>query len=121
MIELFKKLKFPIIVLGILIVLFVIYSRYYKGDGQPKDKIQSSINDNSVPQEEQQFLNLLLKIQNISLDTQIFQDPLFTSLQDDGLAIIDQPKGRRNPFAPLGLGNDGNDLPSGTTTSAKNI
>ncbi len=103
MTDLIKKLKIPIIVAAGCLVLFVGYN-FFKGPASSSGNIVGTAEENAVPQEEQQFLNLLLKIQGITIDTAIFSDPVFKSLQDDGLEIPDQPHGRRNPFAPIGTG-----------------
>lgn len=49
-----------------------------------------------------EILNLLADLRNISLDGTIFSDPVFRSLEDFSREIQPQPKGRQNPFAPLG-------------------
>jgi hypothetical protein len=50
-----------------------------------------------------QFLRLLLSMQNIELDQSIFVDPAFTSLEDFSVNIIPRNnEGRVNPFAPVG-------------------
>lgn len=108
--DILKKIKIPAIVLLVCIGLYFVYTNFIKTDPLiSTDKLQSSVDSNSVPAEEQEFLALLLKIQNISIDTRVFDDPIFASLQDNGLAVIDQPKGRRNPFAPIVPGEGGLD------------
>lgn len=47
------------------------------------------------------LLLTLERLKSTNLDTSVFQDPVFTSLQDFGVAIAPQPVGRRNPFAPF--------------------
>jgi len=51
----------------------------------------------------QDFLSLLLNVQNIKLDGSIFSDPAFTSLRDSSIVLVaDGTEGRPNPFAPIG-------------------
>jgi len=46
-----------------------------------------------------ELLTALAKLQSTKLDTSIWDDPVFASLQDFGVEIPAQPVGRRNPFA----------------------
>lgn len=50
-----------------------------------------------------QFLQLLLNMQNIKLDQSIFQNPTFQGLKDFSVTIVPRGnEGRTNPFAPVG-------------------
>lgn len=49
-----------------------------------------------------ELLTTLAKLKSTTLDTGIFDDPVFASLQDFGIEIAPQPVGRRNPFAEFG-------------------
>ncbi len=65
----------------------------------------------------QDFLNLLLNVQNIKLDDSIFSDPAFLSLHDSSIVLVQDLKaGRPNPFAPLGTENTAQPGAGGTTT-----
>ncbi len=48
------------------------------------------------------FITLLGKIDPITFDTSIFSNPRFLRLQDIRTAIIPEPSGRKDPFAPIG-------------------
>lgn len=50
---------------------------------------------------DQQLVATLLALRSVSLSGTIFQDPAFISLRDFGTAIVAEPLGRPNPFAPL--------------------
>lgn len=107
----------------VVILLFIGYETYFKGSGASTDSlISDSQTVNTTSAADQNFLNVLLQIQNISFNTAVFNDPVFTSLQDDGQAIADQPEGRPNPFAPIGTDSGsviitGSSTPAATTTS----
>ncbi len=45
----------------------------------------------------------LLELRAVSLSSTIFMDPAFRSLVDFGIEIVEEPRGRSNPFAPLPL------------------
>ncbi|MFA5987610.1 MAG: hypothetical protein WC797_03105 [Candidatus Paceibacterota bacterium] len=49
-----------------------------------------------------EFLRLLQSIKGLSLDTSIFNNPVFKGLVDPGVKLTDEPSGRENPFAPIG-------------------
>lgn len=49
------------------------------------------------------FLTLLLSVNNIKLNDAIFSDPAFIGLRDSSITLIpDTTIGRPNPFAPIG-------------------
>lgn len=67
----------------------------------------------------QNFLTLLLNVKNIKIDTNIFSDKSFETLNDSSIVITpDTNPGRPNPFAQFGNDTveniDGNSLPTPT-------
>ena len=46
-------------------------------------------------------LSLLNQVRSLKIDTALFKDPVFLSLQDYSVAIPTENVGRPNPFAPL--------------------
>jgi len=48
-----------------------------------------------------QDLSLLAKIESINLDSSLFKNPVFMSLQDWTVKLGQEPVGRPNPFAPV--------------------
>lgn len=52
--------------------------------------------------EEIAFVNLASQLDPLTFDTSIFSDTRFTSLIDIHTAVVPEPSGRRDPFAPLG-------------------
>lgn len=53
-------------------------------------------------QKGREILTLLADLKKITLDESVFSDPVFRSLKDISVELIPEPKGRPNPFAPLG-------------------
>lgn len=53
-------------------------------------------------QAELEFLNLTAQLEPIGFDTAVLSDPRFQALQDIRTAILPEPSGRPDPFAPLG-------------------
>lgn len=97
-----EKTKNITIVVVLVIAVFIVYSVTFKGDGPADLLISQSVSDvDAESTVVREFLALLNTLNNLSLDTSIFQDPIFNSLRDESVQLIDQPRGRRNPFAPL--------------------
>ncbi len=100
-----KKIIFTLIALG---VLFVLYAIFLKPDPTADtlvaggSRVQTAVTSQEARLLGSQISQALLKIEQITLDRRIFDNPIFTSLEDRSQAIIDEPVGRTNPFAPLG-------------------
>jgi len=120
---LWQKIKTPVLIVVIIALAFFVYVHFFTGNSTDTSNLSSdsqtaSSSETTTP-EEQQFLALLLKIQHITIDQKIFSDPVFLSLQDDGLPILDQPQGRTNPFAPIGSGNSVSTVVGSSTNTAQ--
>ena len=100
--ESFKKYKKILTGVAIVIVLFVVYSMF-KGDPAP-DALLTAETPSGLPPEEEDLVSLLLELQSIDLNSDIFSDAVFVTLQDFSVKLTPQPIGRRNPFAPIGVG-----------------
>lgn len=94
--EIFQKLKVPMIIIGILFGGFIVYNTFIK-EPVSKDLLQKESSNGAVVPE-QDFLPLLLRIQNITLDERLFLDPVFRALVDFGQPIVPEPIGKPNPF-----------------------
>jgi hypothetical protein len=111
----FQKLKGIIIFAVIITIVILVYVFYFKGDAVDEGALTSSgaapdavsqTGEAPDPALGEEFLVLLLNIQNIKLDGAIFEDPAFKSLQDSSIELVqDIPEGRPNPFAPIGSEN----------------
>lgn len=95
----FSKYKTIILVCVLVIVAFFAYSYFFTGTSQP---ILSSSAPSANIAVDQNLITLLSTLNSIKLDPSIFSDPAFQSLQDFSQALVPQPVGRQNPFAPLG-------------------
>jgi hypothetical protein len=112
MLALLQKYKRILIIIGVLIVTFIIYS-HFKGSGGNNQPLTASSNTGIQNPAGQQFFNQLLTLQHITLDDRIFADPRFQSLEDFSQPLPDEPEGRPNPFAPIGV-----DVAGGVSTSS---
>jgi len=94
----YKKIIIGIVVIG---VAFFIYSTYFKPEGGPLVMVDSQAKRQFAAGKE--ILTLLIDLKSIELDGSIFEDGSFKSLEDFSLPIDPEPKGRTNPFAPIGV------------------
>ncbi|MEK7170321.1 MAG: hypothetical protein AAB767_03475 [Patescibacteria group bacterium] len=104
---------------GILIVLLGVFFYLLAGtDGStegPVTTLSASPLDTTLGRE---LLSALAELKSTKLDTSIFDDPVFASLQDFGVEIPAQPVGRRNPFAAFTGSVSGEKASFGVITSA---
>ncbi len=122
--DMLQKLKGPIIIILVIVVLFVFYSKVIKKEDP--EAIETKIANENIAAD---FLPLLLKIKDIRFDTAFFGDALYTSLKDFGQQIIPEDEGRNNPFSSIsgvsasstveGLGFEDTDVSSSTTPAVR--
>jgi hypothetical protein len=55
----------------------------------------------------QEVLSLADQLEGVEINKTIFSSPIFTSLVDVSVPVVEEPKGRNNPFAPIGSESDG--------------
>lgn len=113
-------LKKIIIVILLAIVLFVVYAVFIKKD--PTTTTDGSlITSGGVLSEDaralgNQISQALVRIEQIKLDKNIFTDAIYKTLVDRSEPIIEEPIGRPNPFAPIGIISVNSTTRTGTTT-----
>ena len=111
--DIFQKHKKVFLFVGIFIGVVILYELFFSGGGSaPQNAALSPTADGLVSQLSaspsdaivgSSLLSLLAQLQTISLDTSIFTNPVFVSLQDWSQPIAEQPLGktlgRPNPFS----------------------
>lgn len=109
--DFFKAHKNIFIGIGVVVVLFVLYSYFLKPDtaaitSQPVVSTQATVNpaQSAVGRD---IIALLVDLKAIKIKSDFFSDPTFGSLQDFSTPIPDEPRGRANPFAPVSAGEIG--------------
>ena len=95
--NLLGKIAIPVVV---ALVLFGAYYYFFSGSGTADS---GALVVTGSDGQNDQILQLLLKLKSLPIDTSVFQTPVFLSLRDFGQPIPSQPKGRPNPFAPIGV------------------
>lgn len=94
--EIFQKLKLPIIVMAILFGGLIVYN-FTKKPASTKLLTTTDTVSSSGP--EINFLPLLIEVQAVTLDEKLFLDPVFRALEDHSLEIVEEAKGKQNPFS----------------------
>lgn len=91
-----------IIVIGAVIIFT--YATLFRTDTQAQEDPLVAPEVQLSPQisKGSEILALLADLENIRLDEGIFSNPMFQELQDFSRELNPEPKGRSNPFAPLG-------------------
>ncbi|MEK7662087.1 MAG: hypothetical protein AAB355_01120 [Patescibacteria group bacterium] len=96
-----KKIIYAVIT---LVVAFAVYSFFFGGSGNKTEVVtieKPVLSDESIKGRD--LLKVLLSLNGIKLDEEIFASRLFTGLRDFGISLPPTSVvGRENPFAPLG-------------------
>ena len=87
-----------LILIGILVLLGGVYAYFFWGES-PEPPISAS---QPAGEAEQEFIELAARLDSISFDTSIFQDPRFSQLVSLETEILPETIGRSDPFAPIG-------------------
>lgn len=94
--------KKTIIIAVVAVVLVIIYF-YFQGSASNTPASGSLLSNGALSGTDvgSSELTLLNHIQSLRIDTSVFSDPAFQSLQDYSVAIPPESVGRPNPFAPI--------------------
>lgn len=96
---LLKRFQMPLVAVVLIAVAFFAYSYFF---AKPAAPALSTTNAPATAAVDQDLISLLLQLKSIKLDSSIFADSAFKSLQDFSQDLVQEPIGRNNPFAPLG-------------------
>lgn len=126
-----------ILIIVVIVALVVVGSTFISGPvdqntsglqslntGRTAAPLTQSATTNSTSVDTQQinreFVSMLLNLQSISLDDDIFSEPAFQALRDNTIRL-NQPgnEGRSNPFAPIGI--DVTNTSSFSSTSVESL
>ena len=84
--------------IAIVVLVFVLVYFYVSGGSPSSSTLTQGSGDGAIGSSE---LSLLNQVNSLKIDTTLFSDPAFLSLQDYSVAITPENVGRPNPFAPL--------------------
>ncbi len=94
-----------IIIAGIIVFAVFAYAHAFQNETQAQEPLialDTTSSGGGTNQQGQEILALLADLKKVRLDESIFSDPKFQELQDFSMELNPEPKGRPNPFAPLG-------------------
>ena len=103
--------KVAIIAIVIVIAGGLWYGLTTSSSSAPTGALTSAGNDTSG---DQSIVTTLLTLQSITLSGTIFSNPAYATLKDYTTAVVPEPAGRPDPFAPLPVS-----APAATVTSGK--
>jgi hypothetical protein len=90
--------KIVVIIVALLVAAGVWIGLSSSGSSDSSLLTTDAVSDNGPDQD---LVATLLALRAVKLDGSIFSDPGFQSLKDFSTAIVPEPIGRPNPFAPL--------------------
>lgn len=91
--------KFVLMLVGGLLIAGVVWYSFLRDRGSTS--LIETADLTETTEADGDIVNTLLELRAVSLSGTIFSDPAFLRLQDFGSAIVPEPVGRSNPFAPL--------------------
>lgn len=111
-----KSLRNLLIFLGIAVLLFAVYFIFFGNKtakpAQTGPLVSTTRTSTTTPIAASQgtagaqLLALLGRVTTLTLNDDIFANPAFTMLQDISIVLPPvESRGRRNPFAPIGVNN----------------
>jgi hypothetical protein len=97
-----KQSKKTFLLIGLFV--FAALGMFFSGDKSFAQDSQISVEtaSNAAAGTGEEILALLAEFSVIKLDDAIFTDPIFLSLKDYHVDLVQEPKQRDNPFAPIG-------------------
>ena len=95
----FSRYRSTLVIIALIIAAFFIYSFFFA----PKDDaVLKESGGTTTVSVDNELIALLLELKALKLDDSLFSNSAFQSLQDFSQALVPEPIGRENPFAPLG-------------------
>jgi hypothetical protein len=118
MVDLIKNNKIVLIVAGVLIAGAAWYGTRTPSATETAI-LTGEVVSSAAQESEREAIDSLLRMRAIELSGAIFSDPAFLSLQDFRTEIVQEPVGRRNPFAPFDASSTVATSTSSQTSTAK--
>lgn len=90
--------------LAILIAALIVYQLVFVSGDEGEELGLDAVSGETGEGEADEFLDILLSLQQINLSAAVLTNPIFASLVDFSTELQPQTPGRSNPFAPIGVG-----------------
>jgi len=113
-----QKTKQIIIAVVVIVVAFFGFKMFFVSPEAGDDALVAEKASVAENLEGQLILNLLNKLDRVTLDESIFSNKVFVSLQSFERVLEGQVAGRKNPFMPIGIEESGAAAPKSTSTSS---
>jgi len=101
-----SKYKSVLFLLAALAVAFFAYTYFFPSGEDSGEALTSE--DLVASPIENELVQLLLRLESVTLPEAIFGNSSFQSLEDFSQQIPEEPRGRENPFAPFSGALSGN-------------
>ena len=111
-----QKLIFAITIFAI--AGFVIYKSFF-GGSSAHVTAQNGNATTTIGAEGQDIINMVSKINTISINPELFSSPLFLGLTDFGVSLSPEAQGRPNPFADIGSDSGAQSVATSSAKSTK--
>lgn len=111
-----QKTKQTIIAIIIIIIAFIGFKMFFVDQSSTGSTLTSEVAGPGQFIDGQAILVLLNRLNQVSLDSSIFSNKVFTSLVNFEKPIEEQAVGRPNPFLPIGIDGSNPTAPKGTST-----
>lgn len=105
------------ILLALIVIGAVAWYAFSSAGSAPSLTTSATAGGSGTSTADAQLVATLLQLRTVTLNSTIFSDPAFESLQDFSTQIVPEPSGRPDPFAPLPQ----NAQPSASTTKSAQI
>lgn len=99
------KYKKVIVALVIIGGLFFAYNVFFVTNDVDTTLLRSSGSTTNAELLGADIIKAINQIDSLDLDRSVFDDPVFNALIDRGEELNEEPRGRTNPFAPIGTAN----------------
>ena len=93
--------KKTVISAGVIVILLAAIYLFSKNTPVSSDKLLQPQATPEANAASSRILNLRRQIESLKIDTALFKDPAYMSLQDYTVEIPEISVGRPNPFAPI--------------------
>lgn len=103
-----SSLKNIIVLLVILTFAFAGYYIFVQNNNSQVDSISDTTVTDEMLAKTSLFIERRAILDSITLDTSVFEDPLFISYRNFTLPIFEQPVGKTNPFLDENESSDNN-------------
>ena len=104
--QLSQKQKLAVAIIAFSLSGYIIYNTFWSSPAAPAPVVSNSVSGGEVVTdipEENDILGVASEFDTITFDSKLFSSPVFQSLTDSNAIVSQEPEGRPNPFAEIGV------------------